>query len=119
MNLIPLVRGMKLFCRRTINVGGQKYFEGQALPYKQLAISFRMLLKLYEQRRVVSESDPYFQELLETYGKNNPEFAKVWLKENAVEKTVEKPKPKKSRSTKVKAENERNSDRKKKSTRKK
>lgn len=105
MRLIPLIKGMKLYCRRSINVGGKNYLEGQELPYKHLSLSWRLVLRLYEQRRVVSESDPYFQELMQIQGlKNNPDFAKPWLKENGV-KTVKKepkskPKPKKSRSRK-------------------
>jgi hypothetical protein len=87
MRLIPLVKGMKLYCRRVINAGGKNYLEGREFSYKHLSLSWRMILRLYEQRRVVSESDPYFQELMHTYGlKNNPDFAKPWLKENKVEK---------------------------------
>ena len=108
MKLIPLIMGMKLYCRRMINVGGRNYLEAQELPYKHMSLSWRAILRLYEQRRVVSASDPYFQELLETHGHNNPEFTKVWLKENGVkdlEKEIVKPKRKstrKSRVTKVK-----------------
>lgn len=99
MKLIPLVKGMKLYCRRVINIGGRKYIEGEELPYKQLSLSWRMVLRLYEQRRVISESDPYFQELMETYGRgNNPDFAKKWLKDNGVVETKKKPKSKKSKS---------------------
>lgn len=138
MNLIPLVKGMKLYCRRMINISGRNYIEAQELPYKQLSLSWRMVLRLYEQRRVVSESDPYFQELMETCGKNNPEFSQTWLKENGIDKPDKEPKPvkskrqRKSRVQKVqedkkkaekkaaeKAEDDRNLNRKKKARRKK
>lgn len=99
MRLIPLIRGMKLYCRRLINVGGRNYLEGEELPYRRLSLSWRLVLKLYEQRRVVSENDSYFQELMEIWGvKNNPDFAKLWLKENGVKNSKKDPQPKKEKS---------------------
>lgn len=104
MRLIPLVKGIKLYCRRAINVGGKNYLEGQELPYKHLSLSWRLVLRLYEQRRVVSESDPYFQELMQMYGrKNNPDFAKPRLKKNGVQDLEKEPKqkPKSTRKSRV------------------
>ena len=101
MKLDPIVTGVKLYCRRLINIGGRNILPGQPFPYDKLSVSWRVVLRLYNQRRVVSENDPYFQELMESCGKtNNPEFAKAWLKANAVENAKKEPpekKPKKSK----------------------
>lgn len=98
MKLVPLQRGMRLFCRRVVNLGGRKLQPGQELittPIGPGALSWRRIHQLYEQRRVISESDPYFEELMQGPGlQNNPEFAKEWLEggvEEAAEQKVQAP----------------------------
>lgn len=84
MRLVPLTKGMRLFCRRVVNVGCRRLQPGEELvttPKGPGALSWRRIVMLYEQRRVISESDPYFEELMKGPGmKNNSEFAKAWLK---------------------------------------
>jgi hypothetical protein len=83
MKLVPLTKNMRLFCRRVVNVGCRRLQPGEELvttPKGPGALSWRRIVMLYEQRRVISESDPYFEELMQGPGlKNNSEFAKVWL----------------------------------------
>jgi hypothetical protein len=84
MKLIPLSRAMRLFARRVVNIGNRRVLPGQEfhiLPNGPGALSWRRIALLYEQRRIVSEADPYFEELMQTHGlENNPEFARQWLK---------------------------------------
>ncbi len=101
MKLDSIVTGVKLYCRRVLNTSGRNIKPGQEFLYQELAVPWRMVLRLYEQRRVVSENDPYFQELMETGGKvNNPEFAEAWLKSNGVKEIKKEPAPKKPKKSK-------------------
>lgn len=101
MKLDPIVTGMKLYCRRLININGRNILPGQPFPYDKLSLAWRVVLRLYKQRRVVSENDPYFQELMETSGiTNNPDFAKAWLEVHAVEDAEKEPPKKKSKKSK-------------------
>lgn len=91
MRLAPLTRQTRLFARRTVNLGsGMRLLPGQELittPKGPGALSWRRITQLYEQRRVVSEADPYFEEIMRGPGKkNNPEYATAWL--GAEEKTA-------------------------------
>jgi hypothetical protein len=83
MRLLPLNRNMRLFARRVVNLGNRRLLPGQEMvltPNGPGALSWRLIVKLYEQRRVVSEADPYFEELMRGPGmENNPEFARAWL----------------------------------------
>jgi hypothetical protein len=89
MRLAPLTRQTRLFARRTINMGsGDRLLPGQELKKEHRAIPWRRLVQLYEQRRVIAESDPYFEEVMRTAGlKNNRDFAKAWLEGNFVPDT--------------------------------
>jgi hypothetical protein len=81
MRLAPLTRGTRLFARHTINTGsGGRVLPGQEFSTARTAVSWRRTCMLYEQRRVVSESDPHFAELMTGPGmENNPDFARAWL----------------------------------------
>lgn len=81
MRLAPLTRTTRLFARRVINLGsGVRLLPGQELITNRLALSWRRITQLYEQRRVLSEADPYFEEVMRGPGlKNNHDFAKAWL----------------------------------------
>jgi hypothetical protein len=86
VDLTPITRSTRLFARRVVNIGsGARLLPGQELitnPKGPGALSWRRIVQLYEQRRVVSEADPYFEELMRDCGlANNPEFAKSWLGE--------------------------------------
>lgn len=92
MKLAPLTRQMRLFARRVINLGsGVRLLPGQELvttPNNRMALSWRRVTQLYEQRRVVSEADPYFEEIMRGPGMaNNRDFAKAWLTGNFVPDT--------------------------------
>lgn len=81
MKLAPLVRGTKLYCRRVVKAGGRAYQPGEEIPYTKMALSWRAITQLYNQRRIVSEHDPYFEELMTVQGiHNNKAFAESWLK---------------------------------------
>ena len=73
MKLRPLTRDMKLYARRVINIGsGQRILPGQEFDISAKgpgALSWRRICQLYDQRRVISESDPYFEELMNEHGK--------------------------------------------------
>jgi hypothetical protein len=88
MKLTPLTRSTRLFARRTVNLGGRRVLPGQELitsPNGPGALSWRRISQLYDQRRVISEADPYFEELMRGPGlENNPGFAKAWLAGGAV-----------------------------------
>jgi hypothetical protein len=86
MRLTPLTQNTQLFVRRVINLGSsQRLLPGQEFDISVLP--WRRVNQLYNQRRVISESDPYFEELMRNFGvKNNPEFAKKWLEKKTKQK---------------------------------
>lgn len=92
MRLAPLTRQTRLFARRVVNLGsGVRLLPGQELittPNNRMALSWRRVTQLYEQRRVISEADPYFEEVMSGPGMvNNRDFAKAWLEGNFVPDT--------------------------------
>lgn len=76
---------MRLFARRVVNLGDHRLLPGQEFitnPKGPGALSWRRIGQLYTQRRVISENDPYFEELMRGPGmQNNPEFAQAWFDE--------------------------------------
>jgi hypothetical protein len=80
MKLQPLNRQMRLFARRVVNLGNRRLLPGQELNPRYHNFTWRRLALLYDQRRIVSEADPYFEELMRTEGLvNNKEYAEAWL----------------------------------------
>jgi hypothetical protein len=84
MQLPKLDKDMKLYCRRPVTIGEDRYEGGQEFPFLVLfqkgEITWRLVVLLYRQRRVISEADPYFEEVMRGPGlENNPEFAANWL----------------------------------------
>ena len=84
MRLLNPERNMTFFCRRTVTLAGQEFLPGQVLPHERLmakhGITWRKLCTLYDLRRIVTESDPFFEELMKGAGmRNNPKCAAEWL----------------------------------------
>lgn len=94
MKLAPLTRQTRLFARRVVNLGsGVRLLPGQELittHNNRMALPWRRVAQLYEQRRVISEADPYFEEVMQGPGmENNPDFAKAWLRGDQPAQTEE------------------------------
>jgi len=84
MVLPPIQKDMQFFCRRVVRLCGREYLPGQVFPHlvlmRRSAITWRKICQLYQQRRIVTEADPYFDELMEFEGlSSNPDFARKWL----------------------------------------
>ena len=82
MKLAPLTRHTRLFARRTVNLGsGVRLLPGQELNTRHLALPWRRITQMYEQRRLVSERDPYFEEIMRDSGTPEPEVVESELEQ--------------------------------------